>query len=119
APTGLSGSFRDPYSGRTVTYHIRNTRFGLSCSTVAGALSGLLGIGGGVIQVPLMASVMGVPIRAAAATSSYMIGLTASASLAVYLAAGFFDPLAVGPVSGGALFGAYVGSLLQKRVAND
>lgn len=112
----LSGSFIDPRLRKPISYRVRNAEIGLVTSAAAGTLSGMLGIGGGVIQVPLMVSVMGVPIRAAAATSSYMIGLTAVASLSVYLAAGFFDPKVAVSVMSGTMAGAYIGSRLQGRV---
>ena len=44
---------------------------------VAGFVSGLLGIGGGILQVPALNAWCGVPLRAAAATSAVMIGVTA------------------------------------------
>jgi uncharacterized membrane protein YfcA len=86
---------------------------GLSASLVAGALSGLLGIGGGPIKVPVMFIFMNVPLMVATATSNFMIGVTATASAIVYyrrgdILPGFAAPLAVG---------VFVGSLLGARLA--
>jgi uncharacterized membrane protein YfcA len=49
-------------------------------SVVARIVSALLGIGGGLVKVPVMHLVMGVPLRVATATSNLMIGITASTS---------------------------------------
>lgn len=85
----------------------------LAASLVAGALSGLLGIGGGPIKVPVMFIFMSVPLMVATATSNFMIGVTAAASAIVYYRRGdilvdIAAPLAVG---------VFVGSLLGARLA--
>jgi uncharacterized membrane protein YfcA len=61
---------------------------GLAFAGLAGIASGLLGIGGGIFKVPAMNTLMNVPLRVAAATSTFMIGVTAAAGALVYLFAG-------------------------------
>lgn len=46
-------------------------------------MSGLLGIGGGVFKMPVMTLGMGIPFKVAAATSNFMIGVTAAAGAAL------------------------------------
>jgi len=82
----------------------------------AGVASALLGIGGGLIKVPLMHPVLGVPLRIATATSNLMIGITASASAIVYLARGGIDAYVVGPTAVGVFIGASLGSRLGHRI---
>src|SRR5579863_10427569 len=94
-------------------YEPKRYPLGLSASLVAGALSGLLGIGGGPIKVPVMYIFMGVPLMVATATSNFMIGVTAAASATVYYRRGdilieYAAPLAVG---------VFLGSLLGARLA--
>jgi uncharacterized protein len=94
-------------------YEPRNYPLGLAASLVAGGLSGLLGIGGGPIKVPVMYIFMDVPLIVAAATSNFMIGVTAAASAIVYYRRGdilvaYAAPLAVG---------VFLGSLLGARYA--
>ena len=74
--------------GRTVAYRVRRLWAGLGVSFVAGDLSGLLGIGGGVFKVPALHLFCGVPMKAAAATSNFMIGVTAAASAFLYYGRG-------------------------------
>jgi uncharacterized membrane protein YfcA len=102
-------------NGETVIppYEPKNYPLGLSASLVAGALSGLLGIGGGPIKVPVMYIFMDVPLMVATATSNFMIGVTAAASAIVYYRRGdilveYAAPLAVG---------VFLGSLLGARLA--
>lgn len=94
-------------------YEPKRYPLGLAASLVAGALSGLLGIGGGPIKVPVMYIFMKVPLMVATATSNFMIGVTAAASSIVYYRRGdilvqYAAPLAVG---------VFLGSLLGARLA--
>jgi uncharacterized membrane protein YfcA len=94
-------------------YEPQRYPLGMGASLVAGALSGLLGIGGGPIKVPVMYIFMNVPLMVATATSNFMIGVTAAASALVYYRRGdilvqYAAPLAVG---------VFLGSLLGARLA--
>jgi hypothetical protein len=53
--------------------------------TIAGVLSGLLGIGSGSLKVLAMDSTMKIPFKVSTTTSNFMIGVTAAASAVVYL----------------------------------
>jgi uncharacterized membrane protein YfcA len=97
-------------------YRVRHLGRGIVGATGAGVVSALLGIGGGIIKVPLMHLSMGVPLRVATATSNMMIGITASASAAVYLIRGGIDPYVAGPTAIGVFLGATAGSRLAHRV---
>ena len=74
-------------SGEIPKYEPKNYPLGLGASVVAGGMSGLLGIGGGPIKVPIMYIFMGIPLLVATATSNFMIGVTAAASAVVITAA--------------------------------
>jgi uncharacterized membrane protein YfcA len=85
-------------------------------SVGAGVASALLGIGGGIIKVPLMHVTLGVPLRISTATSNLMVGITASTSAIVYLLRGGIDAYATGPTAVGVFIGASLGSRLGHRV---
>jgi uncharacterized membrane protein YfcA len=97
-------------------YRPRNWKAGLSVASIAGALSGLLGISGGFIKVPLMYSIMDVPLGIATATSSFMVGITAAASVFIYYGRGDIHPLIAVPVALGLFLGAMLGVFLLPRI---
>ena len=115
-PTGLLDTcYVDPFTGREVTYGIRRLPAGMAASFLAGNVSGLLGVGGGIIKVPIMVLVMGMPMKAAIATSNFMIGVTAATSAVVYYARGYIDPQIAVLTALGVLLGAQVGPRLGGR----
>ncbi|MDA8237587.1 MAG: sulfite exporter TauE/SafE family protein [Chloroflexi bacterium] len=97
-------------------YRPRHLVAGAGGSLGAGILSALLGVGGGIVKVPLMHLVMGVPLKVATATSNLMIGVTAAASAVVYLLRGGIDPYVAGPTAVGVFVGAMAGSRLAARI---
>ena len=97
-------------------YRVRNLGVGVMGATVAGLLSALLGIGGGIVKVPLMNLAMGVPFRVATATSNMMIGITATSSAVIYLLRDEINPYIAGPVALGVFAGASVGARVINRV---
>jgi hypothetical protein len=94
-------------------YEPKRYPLGLAASLAAGALSGLLGIGGGPIKVPVMYIFMKVPLMVATATSNFMIGVTAAASAIVYYRRGDILVQVAAPLA----VGVFVGSLLGARMA--
>jgi hypothetical protein len=73
----LGGRFHDPDSGADVGYRVERVPLALAVGFVAGVVSTVVGVGGGILLVPALNAWCGVPIRAAAATSVLMIGVTA------------------------------------------
>jgi len=104
----------DAMSG--ASYRLRNPIPGAFGGVGGGVMSALLGIGGGLVMVPVMHVVMRVPLRVATATSNFMIGVTASTSALVYLLKGGIDPYATGPAAIGVFVGAAMGSRMAHRV---
>lgn len=102
--------------GRTHKYTVRQTPLGLVGSVLAGILAGLFGIGGGIIKVPIMTLGMGVPLRPAAATSNFMIGVTAATGAAVFWSRGYVIPELAAAVAIGVSAGSLVGSSLSHSV---
>jgi uncharacterized membrane protein YfcA len=63
----------------------------LPLSVVAGVLSGMVGVGGGLIKVPLMVLLLGVPMEIAVGSSAMMVGLTASGGFFGHVLRGHWD----------------------------
>ncbi|WP_177733404.1 MULTISPECIES: sulfite exporter TauE/SafE family protein [Flavobacterium] len=105
-----------PTSQGEVAYKLKNVGAGFSIMTVAGVLSGLLGIGSGALKVLAMDTTMRIPFKVSTTTSNFMIGVTAAASAVVYLQRGYIDPGIAFPVIIGVLGGAFTGSKLLTRM---
>lgn len=110
----LNGSY--PTKEGIVDYKLKNVGAGFSIMTIAGMLSGLLGIGSGALKVLAMDTAMKVPFRVSTTTSNFMVGVTAAASAVVYLQRGYIDPGIAFPVIIGVLAGAFTGSKLLMKI---
>ena len=105
-----------PTKEGVVAYQLKNIGAGFSIMTLAGIMSGLLGIGSGALKVLAMDSTMHIPFKVSTTTSNFMIGVTAAASAVVYLQRGYMDPGIAFPVVLGVLGGAFTGSKLLTRM---
>jgi uncharacterized protein len=112
----LGSSYFDAALNQQVAYNVRGARYGLPLTFVAGAVSGLLGIGGGILKVPAMDIVMKMPMKVSTATSNFMIGVTAAASAGVYFVRGDVNPFIAAPVAMGVLIGATFGTGVMTRM---
>jgi uncharacterized membrane protein YfcA len=114
----LESSYPDRKLGREVPYSARRIPLGFVLMWIAGVVSGLLGIGSGVLKVLAMDAAMRLPIKVSSATSNFMIGVTAAASAGIYLGRGDVDPQVAAPVALGVLVGALLGARLLHHVSN-
>ncbi len=116
--TSEDGEFEmtDPKDGTVVRYDIRNRTLGFSLCSLAGVISSLTGVGGGLVKVPIMNMLMNVPMKAATATSSYMIGITAFSGAIIYFVNGHVDLEVASLVAIGCFVGAMVGSRLSRYI---
>jgi uncharacterized protein len=105
---------------RDGTTHVYSPRVGLGAllSVLVGFLSSLLGIGGGVIHVPLMVYVLGFPTHVATATSHFVLALLTLAAVLVHGAGGGLGAALsrIVPLGAGVLAGAQAGAWLSSRV---
>ena len=97
-------------------YELRHVGGGFSVMLIAGVLSGILGIGSGVLKVIAMDGIMKVPFKVSTKTSNFMMGVTACASAVVYIQRGNIVPGIACPVLIGVLFGALTGARLLKKL---
>lgn len=97
-------------------YTPQNYPIGLAASLLAGGFSGLLGIGGGPVKVPVMYLFMKVPLRVAAATSNFMIGVTAATSAYIYWGRGDVRVDIAAPLVAGVFTGSLLGARISPKV---
>ena len=110
----LNGTYTTP-NGKEIKYNVHNVLGGYSLMTLAGALSGILGIGSGALKVLAMDTTMRIPFKVSTTTSNFMVGVTAAASAVVYLQRGYIDPGIAMPIVVGVLIGAFLGSRILPK----
>ena len=114
----LGGRYFSVRLNRVLEYHPRRVGAGFVVMIVAGLVSGLLGIGSGALKVLAMDGLMRLPMKVSSATSNFMIGVTAAASVGIYVARDYVDARLVAPVTLGILIGAVVGARILPRLSN-
>lgn len=109
---GMHGIFRDGASGREVAWQAHRTPQGLALFVGIGVLAGLFGLGAGWANLPVLNLVMGVPLKVAAGTSSFILTLVDSSAAWVYLNQGAVLPMIAAPSVIGMMLGARLGARL-------
>lgn len=112
----LPGTFTDDASGTTIHYTVKKVPAAMLISLIAGNVSGLLGVGGGIFKVPAMHILSGIPMKAATATSNFMIGVTAAASAFIYFAHGHLNPFVASTAALGVLAGSMTGVRISRKI---
>ncbi len=110
----LGGRYEEAESGGVVAYRVKRPVVAFVMSFLAGIVSNF-GIGGGIVKVPALNAWCGVPIRAAAATSSLMLAATALVVAAERFAHGDIVPELAAAGVLGVLLGTRVGTAIQHR----
>lgn len=114
-PGTLAGAY--PLHTDVVPYRARRLGAGLGLMGLAGLVAGLAGTSGGFLKTPAMSEVMRVPVKVAAATTTFTIGITSAAALVVLAVQGRISPVPAAAVALGSLVGARLGALLQGRLS--
>ncbi len=113
-PGTLGGTYR--LQGHAIPYTARRLPLGLGAMTAAGLVSGVAGVGGGFIKVPAMSEIMLIPVKVAAATSTFTVGITAAAATLVYAGQGRISPGPSAAAVVGGLLGGACGTWSQRRL---
>jgi len=88
--------------------------WGIGLMGVAGLVAGTAGVSGGFIKTPVMTDLMRVPLKVAAATSTFTVGITAAAALIVFAIQGRIDVQPSALVITGSLLGGELGAHVQE-----
>ncbi len=106
-------TYHDIKTGKETRYSLKNKPLGFVTCSAAGIISSLSGVGGGLIKVPVMNMMMGVPMKAATATSSYMIGITAFSGAIIY----FLNGQVLLDVAAFTTIGTFIGAVIGSRIS--
>lgn len=105
------GEFVDLATKKVVKYNPVKIGYNFLFSCFSGVFSGLSGAGGGAMIIPGMNLISNIPIKAATATSSFIIGFTAAAGSIVYMQAGYVDV----KVACSIILGIFAGTMISMR----
>ncbi|MCE9623210.1 MAG: sulfite exporter TauE/SafE family protein [Actinomycetia bacterium] len=111
----LSGAYQ--LDDGVVPYSAKRFRVGAALFGLSGLIAGLAGASGGFVKTPASSEVMHVPVRVAAATTTFTIGVTSAAGLIVFALQGRLDLRECAAVCAGSVIGATVGVAVQARLA--
>jgi uncharacterized membrane protein YfcA len=113
------GSMNGAYSldGKVVPYRVRRIGSGLAAMVVSGVVTGISGVGGGFIKTPASSEIMHAPVKVAASTTTFSIGITAAAALLVKIMNGKLDVSLGAAVVVGSFVGGLIGSRVQARMS--
>jgi uncharacterized membrane protein YfcA len=114
-PGTLGGAYAGPTG--TIPYRARNLGAGLVAMVVAGAITGLSGVSAGFVKTPAMRELMFIPVKVAAATTTFTVGITAATSLLVFAGQGRIDVGDGSAVALGGLIGGVLGASVQERLS--
>ena len=90
-----------------------NLLIAIPVSILAGLVSGMVGIGGGILKVAAMVLLLGVPVDIAVASSSIMVGITAAGGLTGHLVGGMWEWKTAIPLAIVVFVGAQIGSRIS------
>jgi len=111
----LAGAY--PLGDGVVPYRVDRLPSGLGFMGLAGFIAGTAGASGGFIKTPATSELMHVPMKVAASTTTFTIGITSSAALVVFALQGRIDVEASALVIVGSLVGGQLGANLQSALS--
>jgi uncharacterized membrane protein YfcA len=114
----LNSSYYDMKLQKEIPYNVTGIPASMGIMFLAGIISGLLGIGAGVLKVLAHEIAMKVPSKVSTATSNFMIGVTAATAAGIYLRQGLIVPYLAAPVALGVILGAFTGTRLMEKMSN-
>jgi hypothetical protein len=113
----LFGKYEE--NGKTIYYDGVRWIYGWIVMLFAGFVSGLLGIGSGILKVLGMDLIMNLPIKVSTTTSNFMIGVTADTSSILYFKAGYIDFILLPFLTLGVLIGSRIGTILLMKLKDN
>jgi len=111
----LAGTY--PVMDRAAPYAATRLPAGLAVMSTAGLVAGVAGASGGFIKTPATTEIMKVPVKVAASTTTFTVGITSAAALIVFAIHGRINLNDAAPVILGSLVGGRLGARLQARFA--
>lgn len=110
-PGRLAGAY--PLGGAVVPWQARRLPAGFGLVGLSGVVAGMAGVSGGFIRTPAASEVMHVPVKVAAATTTFSVGVTAATGLLVMAVQGRVDVELASVVAAASVVGGRLGAHVQ------
>ena len=111
----LGACYHDRSLDRAVSYRVRWLPAGLGASLVAGIVSGLLGVGGGILIVPFLIFVCKYPVKHSAGAAAYVVVFSSLFGVIGHSAVGQLDTGLIAVTAVAVLVGAVLGASFMTR----
>ena len=112
----FEGEYYDAAEKKIIRYKAYNYIYAVPMMILSGFIAGLLGIGGGAVNVIALSDIMKTPVKVSVATSLFIIGFAGSVGSVMYWRRGFLDPLIASVLIPGIILGSYVGSTIFNKI---
>jgi uncharacterized membrane protein YfcA len=106
-------------TGDLKSFRSSTLRLGIAISFLVGTLSSLFGVGGGIIHVPFLIVVLGIPVHTATATSHFVLAITSLAGSLIFLQKHQVNLAVAASMGFGVLIGAQGGAFLSTRMPGE
>ncbi len=116
---GICGVFTEASIGRIISWKVHRSGLGLFLFTFVGFAAGMFGLGAGWANVPVLNLVMGAPLKVSVATSKFLLSITDTSAVWVYINAGCVIPMIVVPSLVGIMLGSLVGVRILRYAKPD
>lgn len=115
----FSGEYHDPAIDKTIRYSMANPAPMGAVAGITGVLSGMVGVGGSVIVVPVMNIISKVPMKAAAATSALVMGFTGVGGGIVFMLGGYTRPDVIAVMVPAIFIGSRLAAMAMNKVKGE
>jgi len=112
---GIRGAYFETTLEREVEWKIHRTAKGMGMFAIIGFMAGMFGLGAGWANVPTFNLLMGAPLKLSVATSMFLLSITDTSAVWVYINQGAVLPMLVAPSLIGIMLGSMTGVRLLTR----
>jgi uncharacterized protein len=113
---GINGRYREGSTGEVIDWHTHRTAIGFLLFSVIGLIAGMFGLGAGWANVPVLNLIMGVPLKVSVATSGFLLSITDTSAVWIYIHQGAMLPMMVLGSVISMMAGARIGALMLPAV---
>jgi uncharacterized membrane protein YfcA len=105
----ISGVFTEASVVQRINWKVHRTPISLVLFMFIGFIAGMFGLGAGWANVPALNLVMGAPLKISVATSKFLLSITDTSAVWVYINSGAIIPMMVVPSIVGIMGGSFIG----------